>query len=162
LETDTYGDRTAQTWYNIPSFSLDLNITGGAPQRVAFYAVDFSMKSRVETIQIVDASTNAVLDQESISNFVNGIYLIWTISGHVTINVICDGGENAVVSGLFFGGTSSASPVGARINPQAVNLTSNQAQQFTAAVIGATNQSVTWSYTPTVGTLTPSGLYVAP
>jgi hypothetical protein len=36
------------------------------------------------------------------------------------------------------------------------------AQQFTAFVRGGTNNTVVWSMNPSVGTLTPSGLYTAP
>lgn len=50
-----------------------------------------------------DAATNAVLDTRSVSSFVNGEYVVWNISGHVTIHVACTGGPNAVVSGIFFG-----------------------------------------------------------
>ena len=109
LESDGQGDRLAATWYNggTPTFSLDVNVASTTPQRVALYAVDFTLHSRVETIQIVDATTGTQLDSETISNFTNGIYLIWNISGHVTINITNVSGENAVVSAIFFGGKSA-------------------------------------------------------
>jgi hypothetical protein len=121
LQSDTQGDRLAATWYNAlqcngtctnRTFSLDVNVASTTPQRVALYAVDFSFESRVETIQIVDAATGTQLDTETISNFTNGIYLIWNISGHVTINVMNISGENAVISAIFFGGKSA--PAGAQ------------------------------------------------
>jgi hypothetical protein len=113
LETDTTGDRLGATWYNgsTSTFSIDVNITSATPQRVAFYAVDFTFHSRVETVQIVDAASGTQLDIETISNFTNGIYLIWNLSGHVLINVTNVSGENAVISGIFFGGTSAPTTV---------------------------------------------------
>ena len=73
------------------------------------YAVDWDNGGRSETVQIVDANTNAVLNTETISSFAAGTYLVWNISGHVKINVTAVTGFNAVVSGVFFGGTGGSS-----------------------------------------------------
>jgi hypothetical protein len=43
-----------------------------------------------------------VLSTQTISKFNGGTYLVWTISGHVQINVTLTGGVNAVASGVFF------------------------------------------------------------
>jgi hypothetical protein len=43
-----------------------------------------------------------VLDTRTLSNFVNGIYVIWNLSGHVKINVTWISGSSADVSGVFF------------------------------------------------------------
>jgi uncharacterized repeat protein (TIGR01451 family) len=91
----------AAAWYNNPSFSFDLNV-GSAPHQVAIYAVDWDSKGRSETIQILDASTNLPLDTETTNNFTSGVYLVWNITGHVTISVTSNAGPNAVVSGVFF------------------------------------------------------------
>ena len=48
------------------------------------------------------------------------------------------------------------------VNPTSVDLFASQSQQFTATVTGASNTNVTWSMTPAVGTLSPTGLYTAP
>ena len=79
-----------------------MNFTDGNTHRFALYALDWDSTTRVETIQIVDANSNALLDTRNISSFNNGIYLIWNISGHVKINITCTGGANAVISGAFF------------------------------------------------------------
>jgi hypothetical protein len=45
-----------------------------------------------------------MLDTESVSNFTNGVYLVWTISGSVTFEIAtANPHNNAVVSGIFFG-----------------------------------------------------------
>ena len=98
--------RIAAAWYNPSSFSFDVNLTDGQSHRLALYAVDWDYGGRVETIQILNAVTNQVLDQEVLSNFTGGSYLAWNITGHVTIKILCNSGNNAVVSGLFFGGSS--------------------------------------------------------
>ena len=42
-----------------------------------------------------------MLDTSSISNFANGVYLQWDVSGDVVITVTCTAGKNAVIGGLF-------------------------------------------------------------
>jgi hypothetical protein len=98
-------------WYNT-SFSLNIAFNDGNTHLLALYACDYNSAGRAETIQIVDPSTNNVLNSQVLSNFSNGVYLLWNISGQVKINVISTAGPNAVVSGLFFGsgGTSIAPP----------------------------------------------------
>jgi uncharacterized repeat protein (TIGR01451 family) len=92
----------ASCWFNNPSFNFDVTITDGNSHQIALYALDWDNLGRAETIQIVDAATNNVLSTQSISSFNAGTYLLWTISGHVKINVTLAAGANAVVSGLFF------------------------------------------------------------
>jgi uncharacterized repeat protein (TIGR01451 family) len=93
--------RIAATWYG-GTFTLDVNLIDGNFHQFALYAVDWDNMGRTETIQVVDANTNAVLDTRTLSSLRNGVYLVWGISGHVKINVIRTGGPNAVVSGVFF------------------------------------------------------------
>jgi hypothetical protein len=49
-----------------------------------------------------------VLDSRSISGFGNGQYLVWNVSGHVIFKLTLMGGANAVISGIFFGGSSAS------------------------------------------------------
>lgn len=95
--------RTAAAWYNLRTFSIDVNITDGGSHQIAVYSVDWDFRNRAQTIQVVDAQTNAVLDSRSVVNFNNGTYVVWTVSGHVKFNVIGTSGPNGVVSGVFFG-----------------------------------------------------------
>ena len=71
--------------------------------QVALYAVDWDNDGRKEEVDVIDPSTGAVLDSQTLSNFAGGEYLVWTLSGHVQIRVTDLAGANAVVSGLFFG-----------------------------------------------------------
>jgi hypothetical protein len=105
--------RTAACNYSNTSFTYDLNLTDGNTHRVALYVVDWDSKARSETIQITDASSNAVLSTQSVSNFVNGDYLVWDLSGHVHITVTWTGGDNAVVSGMFFSTSAGANSASA-------------------------------------------------
>ncbi len=99
--------RTSTTWYNNPNFNLDVNFTDNNSHQLAVYAVDWDQRGRSQTVQVLDANTHAVLDSRNISNFTNGVYLVWKISGHVSINITNTGGVNAVISGAFFGGPAT-------------------------------------------------------
>ena len=107
------GGAIAATWYN-SSFTLNISFNDGNTHLVALYALDWDHAGRVETIQIVDPSTNNLLNTQVLSNFSNGDYLIWSIAGQVQINITNSAGPNGVISGVFFGsgGTSIASSPG--------------------------------------------------
>ena len=111
LQTADGSTRIAAVWYNTPRFNFDVNFADGNSHQFALYALDWDSSGRAETIQIVDATTQTVLDTESISNFTNGVYLVWNITGHVQINIIETAGNDAVVNGVFFGGSSVVSSV---------------------------------------------------
>jgi hypothetical protein len=102
-------DRIAATWYNT-SFAIDVNLTDTNVHQVALYLVDWDFGGRTETLEVHDAVTNALLDTRTVSGFQNGEYVVWNISGHVTIRVTLASGPNAVVSGVFFGGNPPSAP----------------------------------------------------
>lgn len=101
-------DRIAACWYSTGSFTLDLNITDGQTYQLALYLLDWDQQGRTETVSLVDPSSGATLDTRSVSDFSGGEYLVWTVSGHVSIQVA--NGSNspdAVVSGLFLAPSSA-------------------------------------------------------
>ena len=110
LQLSSGTGRIAATWYNYPTFSIDVNITDGGSHQVAFYSIDWDSKNRTQTIQVVDAQSGAVLDSRSVFSFTNGIYVVWTVSGHVKFNITATSGPNSVVSGVFFGAGGSVPP----------------------------------------------------
>ena len=110
LQKPAAADRLATTWYSSSFFYVDLNFTDQASHQVAIYCMDWDYKGRTQTVDVLDANTNAVLDTRSISNFSNGIYLVWNVTGHVKLRVTqTNSSINAVVSGIFFGGRSGPS-----------------------------------------------------
>jgi hypothetical protein len=106
---NSFTDRIAACWTNTAAFSIDLNFTDGNPHQVALYMLDWSAMSRQQRVDILNSSGN-VLDSRTVSSFVNGQYLVWNLSGRVTIRVTKSSGPNAVVSGLLFGGPGSVTP----------------------------------------------------
>ncbi len=59
-------------------------------------------------MQISDAASGTVLDTETVSSFGGGTYLQWKVSGDVAIKVSAVAGANAVLTGLFFDPTATA------------------------------------------------------
>ena len=104
LESGMTSGRVASTWYG-STFSIDINLTDGNAHQVGLYALDWDNQGRAETISVTDATSGAVLDSRSISGFSNGEWLVWNLTGHVTITLTQIGSNpnaNAVASGLFF------------------------------------------------------------
>jgi hypothetical protein len=96
-------DRIAATWYSYGSFTIDLNFNDGAQHQLAVYCLDWDAGgARAQTLSILDGTTNAVLNSQSVGSFQNGKYVVWNLTGHVILKVTNAGGVNAVISGLFF------------------------------------------------------------
>jgi len=100
--------RIAACWYSSTSFTIDVNLTDGQVHPVSLYAVDWYSQGFSEQIQVLDGSSGAVLNSQTISNFSGGEYLTWNVSGHVQFKVTTLAGANGVVSGLFIGAGSTA------------------------------------------------------
>jgi hypothetical protein len=97
-------DRIASCWYSSSSVTLDLQFIDSNVHQVALYLLDWDVYGggRQERVDIVD-SNNTLLDSRSVSSFSNGEYLVWNLSGHVTIRITnTNTNSNAVVSGFFF------------------------------------------------------------
>ncbi len=109
--------RMASCYYSSASFTLDVNLTDGQTHQMALYMLDWDSTSRAQTVRVTDASTGATLDSRSVSNFHNGQYLVWNVSGHVQITFLYGSGANAVASGLFFGPatTPAVAPMNASV-----------------------------------------------
>ena len=104
-------DRIAAQWGGSSSFDIDCNLTDGGTHQVALYGLDWDSGSRSETVQVVDAGTSTILDSRSLTSFVNGVYLVWNVRGHVRFHVVYNGGSNLALSGLFFGPPSGTGAV---------------------------------------------------
>jgi len=134
----------ASCWYNYPSFSFNVNITDGNTHQIALYALDWDSTSRAETVTIVNANNPSdVLSTQTVSSFHGGIYLVWTISGDVQINVTLTGGTNAVISGVFFG-TGTETPTAPLItSASSTTFTVGSSGTFTVTASGYPAPSLT-------------------
>ena len=97
--------RIAACWYYGGQFSLDVTIHDGQLHQVALYFLDWdNYHGRAETITVSDPTTGQILDQRAMTSFVDGKYLVWRLSGSVSIGIEnTNNSSNAVVSGIFFG-----------------------------------------------------------
>ena len=108
-----------------------MNLTDGLTHRVALYCVDWDNLNRTQTIEILNASNNSVLNSQSLTAFNGGQYLVWDIKGHVIIRLTRTGPYNTVLSGLFFDPTPGlASPsIGSDLSLPSFLWTQTQAPQ---------------------------------
>jgi hypothetical protein len=110
LQTSPWASTFIASTYAGSSFSYQIKLSDGKPHQIALYLLDFDGVGRSEMVQILDAATNVVLDQQSYASFSEGIYARWSVLGDVIIAVTETGSSHAVVSGLFFDPASPASP----------------------------------------------------
>ena len=94
---------SAFTQYQSKGFTINFTTVNGITEAVVLYMLDWVHAARTQVVTIRDASTNALLDQRTFSNFSNGVYEGWYISGNVTIAVTPVGYSMPAVSGVFFG-----------------------------------------------------------
>lgn len=102
--------RTAACDYSINSFSLDANLTDGQTHQVALYLVDFDRLNRTESIAVSDTASGTVLNTQTIKSFQNGQWLVYDLSGSVTITISNTGPVDAVANGLMFDPASVTGP----------------------------------------------------
>lgn len=85
-----------------------------------------------------------------------------TVTAAATVTVIATSVFNTNVTGKATVTLTAAPAISVTVSPSSVSLTNSQQQQFTAAVANSTNQAVTWSISPSDGTITTTGVYIAP
>ena len=97
-------DRLAACWYAGSSFTVDVS-AGATARQVSLYFLDWDGAGRSQKVEALDAATGAVLDTRTVSGFQGGTYLSWTVTGKVRFRITnLVAGNNAVLSGVFFGG----------------------------------------------------------
>jgi hypothetical protein len=101
LENLSSTGRSAGRWAAATDFFVDINFTDQAVHQIAIYCLDWNETGRAETISVLNAATNAVLDTRSVSSFTKGVYVLWNVTGHVKLQITKTAGNNAVISGVF-------------------------------------------------------------
>jgi hypothetical protein len=94
--------------YSYSSFSAHFSFTDGQSHQVSLYLLDYDNQGRVETVQVANGQSGQILDARTVNNFAQGQYLVYDLSGDVTINFVNSGPQNAVLSAILFDSTSTA------------------------------------------------------
>jgi uncharacterized protein (TIGR03790 family) len=110
LERASSSGRIASAWYNWTEMTFDINLTDGQEHQLALYCLDWETAGRALSFEVRDATTGALLDSRSLSQFAQGKYAVWNLKGHVRIRVVSTGAANAVISGLFFAQANAPAP----------------------------------------------------
>lgn len=124
----------------------------GPSQTKQFVATVTSADNQAVTWSISPVTGNVATD---------GIYTApASISSAQTITITATSVADPTKSGST---TATIQPVAVTITPGSATLFAGDTQQFTPAVTGANNTSVTWTLSPPgIGTLSTTGLYTAP
>jgi hypothetical protein len=105
LESPEEGTREAATFYDPSELTLQLKFNEAYTGQLHLYAVDWDGEARRETITV--GGQEALLNE----NFHEGAWVTFPIKvsaeGTVTITAHCTGGSNAVISGVFLGGSGA-------------------------------------------------------
>ncbi len=97
----TTGIASAYTQYGGQTLSINIGVNDTNTHSISLYLLDWDGTSRSQTITVVDAVSNAVLDTRTFSGFHDGLYVSWNVKGNVTFKVSASGYASPVVSGIF-------------------------------------------------------------
>jgi hypothetical protein len=92
--------RLGSMWWG-EDFVLDVNITDGQTHQVALYMLDWE-GGRIQSVDVLEADTNKLVGTWTVSNFTQGQYMVWQLSGHVRFRIKRQARYNGVFSGIFF------------------------------------------------------------
>lgn len=86
------------------TITMDIEANDKQLHQIALYFLDWNDKERRSAVEVFDAKTlNLIAPVQLIRNFQKGKYLVFNYKGSIRIRVNHVRGENAAVSGAFFG-----------------------------------------------------------
>ena len=151
LKANSTTDRIASSWEAPTNFTLNVNVMDGNSHRMSMYFMDFDHNGRSQTVEILDATTGAVLDTRTVSSFDDGKYLVWDIKKSVKVRLTRIAGFNATMQGLFFDAGMSVAPATVKMG----GLKKNATGQFQADITGAVGQQFRIESSTNLATWTP-------
>lgn len=165
LQKATTGSRIAAAWFSPSSFTFDVAFLDESFHKLALYFLDWDKSGRAQTVEIMDASSGAVLDTRTITGFEQGLYLTWNVKGAVRVRCTKIRGSNAVVMGLFFS-PGIISNARSSLSAKALGLAVGK---FSLQILGQTGQTyeilvstnlTTWSWLSSVTLTEPTHNFV--
>ncbi|HLK58437.1 MAG TPA: RHS repeat-associated core domain-containing protein [Chthonomonadaceae bacterium] len=112
LQHASSSNRVAACWYSYSTFTVDINLTDSNTHQLSLYCLDWETTTRQQKMEVLNGSTGAVMDTQTLNNYHNGRYVIWNVQGHVQIRFTTLY-PNAVVSGIFLDPVTSHPSLGA-------------------------------------------------
>ncbi len=104
------GSRNLGVWYswnNVAcnqTFTVDVTLKEQREYTVALYFVDWDQQDRVQAVELFDLKTlNLIAPVQLIRDFSGGAYLVFQYHDSVRFRIDQVRGDNAVLSGIFFG-----------------------------------------------------------
>jgi hypothetical protein len=91
----------AACWYSATQAGFDFSLNDTNVHRLSIYFLDWTASGRQQRVDVIDRDTGATLDSRTLSNFSNGVYLTWDISGNIGVR-LTPSNVNAVASAIFF------------------------------------------------------------
>ena len=101
--------RLASCWYAADTLEFAVKAADGLSHKLALYCFDFDRAGRQQTVEIVNQDNGQVLDSRPVSDFGNGVWLTYSVSGNIAVRVKRLAGPNCVISGLFFQASGASS-----------------------------------------------------
>src|SRR5581483_1924110 len=123
--------------------NFDILAQAGGPNRALDKSFNVTANAGFITIQFTASADNAKIDAIEILPQ-NGAPVLQTTTQPTTPT------------------QSTTNPVTVSLSPSFATLNAGASTQFTATVAGPGNNKVNWSVTPAIGTISSTGLYVAP
>jgi len=116
---DSDTKRSQGAWESTANaFAIDLSLPKDRRTQFSLYFLDWDEGERRDTkIQMIDRTTNKVLDERDIRKFGHGRYVVYELSGDVRVQIKSNMWWKGSVSGLFFdpvAGDATANGTGAR------------------------------------------------
>ena len=102
LQRSVGSGRVSAAWHASTPFNVGVNVLDGQFHQLAIYCVDWDSTERVQRVDILNAVTGAVLDTRTVSAFNGGQWLVWNVTGGITLRVTTVAGINGVIQGIFF------------------------------------------------------------
>jgi hypothetical protein len=163
-------NRIASCWYTNPpspgiaNFTLSLNFTDKLVHQVALYFDDFDGfgGGRNQVVTVRAAASGTILSASPLSKFGSGVWLVYGMSGAVTIEIAnVNPNSNGILTGIFFDPVPVAPTLTAPPAPASgIGLCAGVAPQAGLAAVLATNSSGwCWNLAPMApGLPGPAGL----
>jgi Bacterial Ig domain len=102
LDRSSDNSRIAAAWFDYTNVVLDLEFTDANFHRLTLYCLDWYGHDGLQSVDVLDNVSGAVLDHENLPAFSNGLSAVWDLKGHVQLRLTRTGGSPVLVSGIFF------------------------------------------------------------